>query len=78
MMQNTRPKLAPTIVERLSRARGDLRMGVPVVMTGDGRAMLVVAVEALEPARLAALRALGPARTGVDCAACRNAQDPRL
>jgi GTP cyclohydrolase II len=59
MMQNTRPTLAPTIVERLSRARGDLRMGVPVVMTGDGRAMLVVAVEALEPARLAALRALG-------------------
>jgi GTP cyclohydrolase II len=34
-------------------------MGVPVVLTGDGRAYLVVAVEALEPLRLAALRALG-------------------
>ncbi len=58
-MNKPRPGLAPSIVERLSRARGDLRMGVPVVMTGDGRAMLVVAVEALEPARLDALRALG-------------------
>ena len=54
-----RSALAPTPVERLARARGDLRMGVPVVMTGDGRAFLVVAVESLEPARLAALRALG-------------------
>ena len=51
--------LTPTLVERLARARGDLRMGVPVVMTGEGRAMLVVAVEALEADRLAALRALG-------------------
>ena len=29
--------LGPSIVERLARARGDLRMGVPVVLTGDGR-----------------------------------------
>jgi len=51
--------LAPSIVERLARARGDLRMGVPVVLTGLGQAALVVAVEALSAARLAELRALG-------------------
>ena len=51
--------LQPTIVERLARARGDLRMGAPVVLTGEGQAMLCVAVEALGAERLAALRALG-------------------
>ncbi|MFN4130498.1 MAG: GTP cyclohydrolase II [Paracoccaceae bacterium] len=53
--------LAPTITERLTRARGDLRMGVPVVLSGGGRAALVVAVEALTAERLVALRALGVA-----------------
>mgnify|MGYP006205187413 CR=1 FL=1 len=42
------PRLAPSPVERLARARSDLRMGVPVVLTGAGCAALVVAVEALE------------------------------
>ncbi|WP_309667508.1 GTP cyclohydrolase II [Tabrizicola sp.] len=51
--------LAPTILERLTRARGDLRMGVPVVLTGGGEAALVVAVEALTDARLATLRGFG-------------------
>ena len=51
--------LAPTPVELLARARADLRMGVPVVLSGGGQAALVVAVEALDPARLPALRALG-------------------
>ncbi len=51
--------LAPSIVERIARARGDLRMGVPVVLVGAGQAALVVAVEALSPARLAELRAVG-------------------
>ncbi len=51
--------LGPTLVERLSRARGDLRMGVPVVLTGAGQAALVVAVEALDAIRLDALRACG-------------------
>ena len=50
--------LALTITERLARARGDLRMGVPVVLVGDGAA-LVVAVEELTAARLADLRSLG-------------------
>ena len=26
---------APTIIERLARARADLRMGVPVVLSGE-------------------------------------------
>ena len=30
--------LGPDITERLSRARGDLRMGVPVVLAGEGEA----------------------------------------
>ncbi|MEI4471812.1 GTP cyclohydrolase II [Frigidibacter sp. MR17.24] len=52
--------LGPTILERLNRARADLRMGVPVVMTLPGHAVVAVAAEALDTARLAALRALGP------------------
>ncbi len=51
--------LAPSIIERLTRARGDLRMGVPVVLCDGSGAALVVAVEALTGARLADLRALG-------------------
>jgi GTP cyclohydrolase II len=51
--------LGPTLVERLARARGDLRMGVPVVLAGNGAAALAVAVEALDAPRLAALRGLG-------------------
>ncbi|MCU0899626.1 MAG: GTP cyclohydrolase II [Cypionkella sp.] len=55
------PALAPTIIERLNRARGDLRMGVPVLLTGGSRSVLVVAVEALSPPRLAAMRTFGAA-----------------
>lgn len=51
--------LGLSIVEQLTRARGDLRMGVPVMLVGEG-AVLVVAVEALTAARLSELRALGP------------------
>jgi GTP cyclohydrolase II len=50
--------LAPTLTEKLARARGDLRMGVPVVLVGGG-AVLVIAVEELDAARLADFRALG-------------------
>ncbi|TDQ59953.1 GTP cyclohydrolase II [Phaeovulum veldkampii DSM 11550] len=52
--------LGPTPLERLNRARADLRMGLPVVLAAPGRAALAVAVETLSPARLAALAALGP------------------
>jgi GTP cyclohydrolase II len=51
--------LTLTLQERLARARSDLRMGVPVVLTEGGAAALVVAAEALTPLRLAALRGLG-------------------
>ena len=49
--------LGPTAAERMNRARADLRIGLPVIVSG---AVLAVAVETLSPERLAALRALGP------------------
>ena len=56
--------LRPSIVERINRARADLRMGVPVVLTGQGPGghevgALVVGAEVLDTARLAELRLLG-------------------
>ncbi|MDR0809218.1 MAG: GTP cyclohydrolase II [Gemmobacter sp.] len=51
--------LAPSILERLARARSDLRMGLPVVLSDGRRAALAAAVETLTPARLAALHAEG-------------------
>lgn len=51
--------LSPTPLERLNRARADLRMGLPVVLAAQGEAALVCAAEALEAPRLADLRALG-------------------
>lgn len=49
--------LIPTLPEHISRARADLRMGLPVLIDGCAAA----AVETLSPARLAAMLALGPA-----------------
>ncbi len=60
--------LSPTPLDRLNRARADLRLGVPIVLQDDRRSThppsvvsgaLVVAVETLGPERFAALRALG-------------------
>ncbi len=51
--------LGLTIAERLTRARGDLRMGVPVLLCGGGGAALVAAVETLDAVRLADLRGFG-------------------
>jgi len=51
--------LGPTIIERLARARADLRLGVPVVLTAGGCGALAVAVETLSAARLAGLRDMG-------------------
>ncbi len=51
---------APTPPELLARARADLRMGVPVVLSGPGGAgALVMAAETLSAPRLGDLRALG-------------------
>jgi len=51
--------LGPTIVEQLARARADLRLGVPVVLSGSGQAVVAVAAETLDAARLAQLRVMG-------------------
>jgi GTP cyclohydrolase II len=51
---------APDITEQMARARADLRMGVPVVLTGKSGAV-VMACESLSPQRLADLLALGGA-----------------
>ena len=51
--------LTLSIPERLTRARADLRMGVPVVLCGAEGAALVAAVETLDAARLADLRGFG-------------------
>lgn len=51
--------LAPSITERLARARADLRMGLPVVLASGGAWALAAAAETLAPDRLADLRALG-------------------
>lgn len=51
--------LTPDITEILARARADLRMGVPIVLTGGESAALVLAAETLEAQRLADVRALG-------------------
>ncbi|UAB88428.1 GTP cyclohydrolase II [Ruegeria sp. SCSIO 43209] len=52
--------LTPDITELLARARADLRMGVPVVLTDElGFGVLAFATETLSPQRLADLRGLG-------------------
>ena len=52
--------LNPETTELLARARADLRMGVPVVVTDDtGFSVVAVATETLGPQRLADLRGLG-------------------
>jgi len=57
--------LAPTRIELIARARGDLRMGLPVVLTAAGQTALVAAIETLGADRLADLRALGPAALAI-------------
>ncbi len=52
--------LTPDITEQLARARADLRMGVPVALTG-ARPVLLMAAETLSAQRLADLLALGGA-----------------
>jgi len=51
--------LSPTPVERLARARADLRLGLPVVLAGHGGGAVILASEAVSDERLADLRALG-------------------
>ncbi len=51
--------LLPTPTEKLARARSDLRLGLPIVFADDGHAMLCAAIESMDAARLADLRAYG-------------------
>ena len=51
--------LTPGPLERLNRARADLRVGLPVVLSDGTETALVAAAETLDAARLEALRALG-------------------
>ena len=51
--------LGPTDAERIARALGDLRLGLPVILREGARSTLAVAAEGLAPERLSALRALG-------------------
>ena len=48
--------LSPDTTDLIARARADLRMGVPVVLTG-AQDVLVMAAETLSAPRLANLRA---------------------
>ncbi len=50
--------LAPDPSEQIARARGDLRMGVPIVIIGDGGGVLVQASETLTAQRVEEARAL--------------------
>ncbi|PTX50472.1 GTP cyclohydrolase II [Gemmobacter caeni] len=58
-MTSTPAIAGPGIIERLARARGDLRMGVPVMLTEGEAAAVAVPVETLGSARLEELRRLG-------------------
>lgn len=49
----------PSLHERLARARADLRIGLPVVLSAGGAGVAIAAVEALSGDRLAGFRAAG-------------------
>jgi GTP cyclohydrolase II len=51
--------LSPDAAELLARARSDLRMGLPIVLAGEGRRIMALAAETVQPTRFAALQALG-------------------
>ena len=59
------PALGPTGAELLARALGDLRLGLPVVLRGDGTVVLAVAAEGLADDRLTALRRFGAPRLAI-------------
>ncbi|MBF9032932.1 GTP cyclohydrolase II [Rhodobacterales bacterium HKCCE2091] len=50
--------LSPAPADLVARARGDLRIGLPVVLSGGAGGLLAMAAETLTPDRLAAFRAL--------------------
>lgn len=63
--------LLPTTLERIARARVDLRMGLPIVLYDGAQAILAIAAESLTPTRLADLRAIAQP---VICLTARRAE----
>jgi GTP cyclohydrolase II len=57
--------LTPTLPEMISRARADLRMGVPIVLTSPSGASLAVAVENLSDERFSDIAAIGSATLAI-------------
>jgi GTP cyclohydrolase II len=53
------PFLEPTDAERVARALGDLRLGLPIVLRDGATGVLATAAEGLTDARLRALREVG-------------------
>ncbi len=53
--------LLPSLTDRIARARTDLRLGLPVVVSDGDQSALILAAEGISDARLTALRELGPA-----------------
>ena len=51
--------LSPTLIDRIARARTDLRLGLPVVLSDDDDTLLVLAAEGASDARLDAMRGFG-------------------
>ena len=70
--------LIPTTLERIARARVDLRMGLPVILTHEGQAILAMAVETLRQDRLGDLRDLGDVHLTLTSRRAENAKGPRL
>lgn len=64
--------LTLTLAEKLARARSDLRLGLPVVLLGQGRAMLAAAIEVLTPQRLAQMRGLGAGEVALTARRCQT------
>ena len=50
--------LAPTPADRVARARGDLRLGLPVILVRGGAGLMILAAETLPPQRFSSLRAM--------------------
>lgn len=57
--------LVPSLIDRIARARTDLRLGLPVVLRGIDASALVLSAEGLSDARLNAARQLGPATLAI-------------
>ena len=53
------PDLAPAALERLHRLRGDLKLGLPVLLRDEGEVVMVAFVESLTDARYSAMTGLG-------------------